>query len=407
MRPITHTIPFSDALALALASVTPIARTERIALADAGGRVLAEELFAAADVPPFSRAAMDGFAVRSEDTLGASGATPRTLRCVDVIYTGEAPRRPLAPGECAEIATGAPIPDGADAVVMVEETDRADGSRRRDSVSIRMAVRPGQNVTPRANDIKTGERLLGPGDLLTPGRLGVCAAAGRSHVDVYARPVVAMVSTGGEIVEPGQPLGPAQIYDINRYTLSAAVTMHGGVPQVLPPAPDNLDALTETLVEGTRSADVFIFSGGSSVGERDLVLDAMRRAGDVIFHGIAIKPGKPTALGRINGRPVLGMPGNPTSCLSNAYLLLVPMLRRTARLPDHQPRTERVPLSSHVVSTAGRHQFYPVRLEGGAAVPVFKSSGDITSMSRADGYIEIAADQSVVEQGQLIDVKFF
>ena len=234
MRPIKNTIPFREALALSLAAVTPIDRTERVALADAGGRVLAETIAADADVPPFARAAMDGFAVRAEDTLGASGAAPKMLRCVDVIFTGEAARRPLAPGECAEIATGAPVPDGADAVVMVEETDRADGSSRREAVAIRMAVRPGQNVTPRAHDIKAGERLLAPGDLLTPSRLGVCAAAGRSHVVVFARPVVAMVSTGGEIVEPGQPLGPAQIYDINRFTLSAAVSLHGGVPRVLP-----------------------------------------------------------------------------------------------------------------------------------------------------------------------------
>jgi molybdopterin molybdotransferase len=407
VRPIKTTISFREALELTLAAVTPIDRTERVALAEAGGRVLAETIAAAADVPPFARAAMDGFAVRAADTLGATGPSPKTLRPVDVIFTGEAPRRPLAAGECAEIATGAPVPDGADAVVMVEETDRADGSSRRDSVSIRMAVRPGQNVTPRANDLKAGEQLLVPGDLLTPSRLGVCAAAGQSHVTVYARPVVAMVSTGNEIVEPGQPLGPAQIYDINRFTLSAAVSLHGGVARVLPSAPDELPALTAMLVEATRSADIFVFSGGSSVGERDLVLDAMRQAGEVIFHGIAVKPGKPTALGRVNARPVLGMPGNPTSCLSNAYLLLVPMLRRTARLPDHQPRTERVPLASRIVSTAGRHQFYTVRLEGGAAVPVFKSSGDITSMSRADGYIEIAADQNVVEEGQLIDVKLF
>ena len=149
MRPIKHTIPFSEALALSLAAVTPIDRTERVALADAGGRVLAETIAADADVPPFARAAMDGFAVRAEDTLGASGAAPKILRCVDVIFTGEAARRPLAPGECAEIATGAPVPDGADAVVMVEETDRADGSSRREAVAIRMAVRPGQNVTPR------------------------------------------------------------------------------------------------------------------------------------------------------------------------------------------------------------------------------------------------------------------
>ena len=276
MRPIKTTIPFREALELTLAAVTPIDRTERVALADAGGRVLAETIAAGADVPPFARAAMDGFAVRAADTLGATGTSPKTLRSVDVIFTGDAPRRPLAAGECAEIATGAPVPDGADAVVMVEETDRADGSSRRDSVAIQMAVRPGQNVTPRANDIKAGEQLLAPGDLLTPSRLGVCAAAGRSHVVVYARPVVAMVSTGNEIVEPGQPLGPAQIYDINRFTLSAAVALHGGVARVLPSAPDDLPALTAMLVEATRSADIFVFSGGSSVGERDLVLDAIR-----------------------------------------------------------------------------------------------------------------------------------
>ena len=201
MRPIRETIPFREALELTLAAATPIERTERVALAEAGGRVLAESIVAGADVPPFARAAMDGFAVRAVDTLGADGATPKILLCIDVIFTGDAPRRPLATGECAEIATGAPVPDGADAVVMVEETDRADGSSRREAVAIRMAVRPGQNVTPRANDIKAGEQLLAPGDLLTPSRLGVCAAAGRSHVVVYARPVVAMVSTGNEIVD--------------------------------------------------------------------------------------------------------------------------------------------------------------------------------------------------------------
>ena len=407
MRPITATISFQEALRLTLQAATPIDRTERVALADANGRVLAETITAAADVPPFDRAAMDGFAVRAEDTAGATRAAPRMLRCVEVIYTGQTPARTLAPGECAEIATGAPVPQGANAVVMVEETDRADGSGHRPDVAVMAAVLAGQNVAPRGTDINAGEPLLSPGDLLTPARIGVCAAAGRTDVAIYARPIVAIVSTGGEIVEPGQPLGPAQIYDINRFTLAAAVGMHGGVPRVLPSAPDDLPALVRMLGETLQTADVVVFSGGSSVGERDLVLDAMREIGEVVFHGIAVKPGKPTALGRVQGRPVLGMPGNPTSCLSNAYLLLVPMLRRMARLPIHQPRAERVPLARRIVSGAGRHQFYTVRLENGAAVPVFKSSGDITSMSRADGYIEIAADTAAVEEGQLVDVKLF
>jgi molybdenum cofactor synthesis domain-containing protein len=407
MRPIRHTIPFAEALALTLANARPIDRTERVALADAGGRVLAETIVSGADVPPFARAAMDGFAVRADDTLDASAALPKALRCVDVIFTGQQSQRTVGRGECAEIATGAPMPPGADAVVMVEATDRADGSDRRAEVAILTAVRQGQNVNPRGTDMKAGDTVLDSGDLLTPSRVGVCAAAGRATLAVYAKPIVAMVSTGAEIVEPGQPLAPAQIYDINRYTLSAAIAMHGGVPRPLPNAPDELPALAALLNDAMREADVFVFSGGSSVGERDLVLDAMRQSGDIVFHGIAVKPGKPTALGRVNGRPVFGMPGNPASCLSNAYLLLVPMLRRIARLPDAHPRPERMPLASRIVSTAGRHQFYTVRIEDGAAVPVFKSSGDITSMSRADGYIEIPADRAVVEAGEMVEVKRF
>jgi molybdenum cofactor synthesis domain-containing protein len=407
MRPLRDTIPFDEALARTLGAATPVARTERVPLAGAHGRVLAETITAAEDVPPFDRAAMDGFAVRVEDTSGATAETPRALRVVDTIYTGQAPERTIAAGECAEIATGAPLPPGADAVVMVEETDRADGSPQRATVQIMKAAKTGQNVGRRGADIERGDSLLGPGEHLTASRIGACAAVGRAEVEVYAQPVVAIVSTGGEIVAPGQPLGAAQIYDINRFTLSAVTSLHGGVPRVLPSIPDDLAALRSMLLDLVASADIVVFSGGSSVGEKDLVLDALRAAGEVLFHGIAIKPGKPTALGRVGATLVLAMPGNPTSCLSNAYLLLVPMLRKIARLPAHTPRPITLPLARRVVSTAGRHQFYTVKVVDGAVVPAFKSSGDITSMSDADGYIEVPADADVVEAGQMVDVKLF
>src|SRR5687768_4309655 len=176
MRPIRHTIPFADALAAALEAATPIERTERVCLGAANGRVLAERIVADADVPPFDRAAMDGFAVRAEDTSAATPPTPRTLHCIDIIYTGQAATRAIAPGECAEIATGAPLPPGADAVVMVEDTDRADGSPQRPAVQIMKAVKPGQNVGPRGVDIARGDSLLVAGDHLTPSRVGACAA---------------------------------------------------------------------------------------------------------------------------------------------------------------------------------------------------------------------------------------
>jgi molybdenum cofactor synthesis domain-containing protein len=267
-------------------------------------------------------------------------------------------------------------------------------------------VYPTQNVGRRASDITSGQTFLSPGDLLTPSRIGALAAAGVTVVSVYARPRIAILSTGNEIVEPGQALQPGQIYDINRFTLASVIDAHGGVAVPYPTVPDTLEALTAAVAD-TAGDDVLVFSGGSSVGERDLIVDVIGRTGEVIFHGIAVKPGKPTALGRIDSRLVLGMPGNPTSCLSNAYLLLVPMLRRMARLPELRPEVVRVPLARRVVSTTGRHQFYTVRIEHGMAVPAFKGSGDITSMSQADGYFEIPAQTDLVEAGEMVDVKLF
>jgi molybdenum cofactor synthesis domain-containing protein len=220
---------------------------------------------------------------------------------------------------------------------------------------------------------------------------------------VYARPVVAVLSTGNEVVEPGTPLAGGQIYDVNRFTLSAVVGQHGCIAAPHQPVADTVDALVQAL-DACAGADVIIFSGGSSVGERDLIIDAIRDRGELIFHGIAVKPGKPTAFAIVDGKPFFGMPGNPTSCLSNAYILLVPFLRSTARLPRFAPRTLRAPLGKRIVSQAGRHQFYTVRLQDGVAYPAFKGSGEITSLSQADGYIEIPSDRSIVEEGATVEV---
>jgi len=402
MRPIRETIPLDEALALILEAGTPIARTERVAVGTAAGRVLAAPATASIDVPPFDRAAMDGFAVRAEDTFGAGGHDPRVLRAVERVYTGQVPRRAVGAGECIEIATGAPMPEGANAVVMVEETERGAG----DEIRVFTPVYPRQHVGRRAADIAAGSMVVPEGELLTPARIGALAAVGAMEVDVAARPRVAILSTGNEIVDPGERLGPGQIYDINRFTLSAIVAGHGGVPVVLPSAPDTLDALS-AAIDTALAEDILVFSGGSSVGERDLILDVLKARGEVLFHGVAVKPGKPTVFGRVAGKPVLGMPGYPTSCLSNGYMLLVPMLRRMARLPEYHPRIVRVPLARRIVSTTGRHQFYTIRLADGGAAPAFKASGDITSMAHADGYIEIPANVDIVEAGELVDVKLF
>ena len=402
MRPFGKIIALDEARAILDGAIRPIDRTEILPLQQANGRVLAQDIFSTADVPPFSRAAMDGYAVRAEDTSGASRATPRLLRRIETIYTGQVPQRCVGNGECAEIATGAPMPEGADAVVMVEETDIDDGGL----VSVFAPASARQNIGRQGSDIQQGQHVLQPGTLLNASRLGSIAALGVTDMEVYAKPRVAVLSTGNEIVEPGQPLAPGQIYDINRVTVSAVVGDNGGVAVPYRTASDTIEDLQRAVNECLEQ-DVMVFSGGSSVGERDLILDVVAARGEMLFHGIAVKPGKPTAFGRIGGKLFFGMPGYPTSCLSNAYILLAPALRRLARLPQQIVRSFTLPLGARVVSAPGRHQFYSVRVANGVAMPAFKASGDITSMSQADGYIEIAAEVEGVEAGTLVDVKLF
>jgi molybdopterin molybdotransferase len=285
--------------------------------------------------------------------------------------------------------------------VMVEETER-----NGDTVRIMTPVYPRQNVGRQGADITTGQTVLRDGEVLNPSRIGALAALGVSDVEVYEKPTVAILSTGNEIVDPGVDLKPGQIYDINKFTLSTIIQEHGGVARPFATAQDTIEAL-EQAIDACLACDMLVFSGGSSVGERDLILDVVAARGEMIFHGVSIKPGKPTAFALVDGRPFFGMPGNPTSCLSNAYILLIPYLRATARLPPFRPPTIRVPVGRRIESTDTRHQIYTVRVRDGVAYPAFKGSGDITSLSQADGYIEIPEQQSHIEEGSLVEVTLF
>lgn len=402
MRPFTSTLSFADALALARAAAAPVTRTEHVTLTDADGRVAARDVMSPLDVPGFDRAAMDGYAVGSLD-----GPFTTVAR----VYTGEVLDRAVGTGECVEIATGAPLPAGAVAVVPVEQT-RADVDRR---IVVDGPITPGQHIGRRAADLALGARVVARGQVLTPSRIGALAATGHRTVEVFVRPSVAIVSTGNEVVQPGLPLAPGQLYDINRFTLDAVTRRHGGWPVVLASPKDTIDDLGRML-DAAMAHDLIVCSGGSSVGDRDLVRDVIHERGTMLFHGIAVKPGKPTACATLpagDGRTVifLGMPGNPTSCLSNAYILLIPVLRKMAGLPPWEPRTVEVPLARAIRSASDRHQFYTVRLatiDGQVmAEPAFKGSGDITSMADADGYVEIPASTASIEAGTRISVTLF
>ena len=418
MRPFEGTMPLEEARAIIEQAIVPIERTERIPVLDANGRVLARDVAADADVPPFSRAAMDGYAVRAADTAGATKQSPVVLRCIEQTFTGQVSTQSVGPGQCIEVATGAPLPSGADAVVIVEDTQADAGGTPEDGgtpkgvpyggggIRVFASVQPQQNIGRQGADISRGQMVLRAGTFLNASRAGALSALGLTNVEVYAKPRVAILSTGDEIVDPGTPLGPGQIYDINKVTLSAVVSDHGGVPVPYRTAVDRLEDLSRS-VDACLAEDLLVFSGGSSVGRRDLIIDVIAAKGDVLFHGIAVKPGKPTAFGRIGNRLVFGMPGYPTSCLSNAYILLAPALRRIARLPPQPLRAVTLPLGARITSVVDRHQFYSMRIENGQAVPAFKASGDITSMSQADGYIEVPIGVSVVEKGELVEVTLF
>jgi len=401
MRPFGDTIPLDRAREIIDGAVRPIDRVERVPLDSAHGRVLAHDAVSTADVPPCSRAEMDGYAVRASDTTGAMRDRAVTLTCIEKVFTGQMAARTVGAAQCIEIATGAPMPPGADAVVPVEDTDAGDAQ-----VKVFAQVVAGQSVGRQGADIKRGETVLRSGDRLNASRVGAIAALGLADVEVYARPRVAILSTGNEIVEPGHPLQPGHIYDINRYTLAAVIGEHGGIAIARRTVADTLADLARAVDEALED-DVLVFSGGTSVGERDLILDVLRERGEVLFHGISIKPGKPTAFGIVHGKPFFGMPGYPSSCLSNAHILLVPALRRIARLEPRAVRTVTLPLGRRVQSSPARHQFYTVRVVEGRAMPAFKASGDITSMSQADGYFEIAEATSAVEEGTLVEVTLF
>ncbi|MFA5028782.1 MAG: molybdopterin molybdotransferase MoeA, partial [Candidatus Methylomirabilota bacterium] len=328
MHPMKALLNLDEGLRILLDSTIPIERTEQVPLPDAAGRVLAETVTAPLDVPPFARAAMDGYAVLAQNTFGAGNFTPALLRMLEAVHAGDLATTEVAAGTCIQVATGSPVPPGADAVVQVEDTEVEGDGRAGATVKFYSPVYPGQNISAQGKDIRAGHQVLAPGVRLDPSKIGVLAALGVTQVTVYARPGVAVVPSGNEIVPPGQPLPPGKIYDINSFTLSALIRDNGATPAVLPIMADTLEDVRRSLTRAAEEYDLVVISGGSSVGERDVMVRAVEELGELKFHGIAVKPGKPTLCGLVRGTLVLGMPGYPTSCLTNGYGLLVPVLRK-------------------------------------------------------------------------------
>jgi molybdenum cofactor synthesis domain-containing protein len=383
---------------------------ELVSLPKAHDRVLAQDVVAPIDIPPFSRSIVDGYAVKAADTFGASEEKPVSVSFCGHVAVGEASKVALKKGSGAEIVTGAPLPTGADAVVMVEQTTRQKGK-----VLIRRPVSKGANMMDAGSDIRKDEQVLRKGQFLASREIGVLAAIGLTEVSVYKRPKVAILSTGAEVVEPGKPLPPGKIYDINTYTLSAAVLECGGEPINMGIVPDQLDMLKKALETALHSADAVITSGGVSVGPKDFtpqIVNSLGKPG-VLISGVAVKPGKPTTIAIIDGKPVFSLPGHPTSSLFMFSVFVRPILLKFAgRTEDTIPKVRAV-TATKMFPARGRRTFVMVNLTYDKTGTLFAApvptglSGAITTLANADGFIEIGEKEQFVDAGTEIDVYLF
>jgi molybdopterin molybdotransferase len=402
VKPLRSLISLEEASKRVDEAIHPLDGVEEVELDLSLNRVLAEDVVSPLDIPPYSRAAMDGYALIAEDTFQAGKFSPVSLECTDVIHAGQVPRTKVERGKCIQIATGAMLPEGADSVIKVENTDREG-----DKVLIFGPVYPSAHVSKQGEDVKSGATVLHQGDYLVPSRVGALAAIGRERVKVFTRPRVTVIPTGDEVAPVGSKIKEGQVFDINSHTLYSILAENGCEPIIHPIVGDNIHSLTKILEESMLNSDMIVMSGGSSAGDRDVLEDVIADLGEVIFHGVQIKPGKPTIFGRLGEVPIFGMPGYPTSCLTNGYIFLVDAVRKMARLPAKRYEAVEVPLGKKITAQLGRHMFLTVVIRDGEAFPVFKESGTITSMAYADGWIQIPPNVDLLDKGALVKVYIF
>jgi len=440
-----------EALREAVASLDLRPADESVPLREAGGRVLAERIDAGIDVPGFDRAAVDGYAVRAADTVGADGADPAVLTYAGRVEAGERPGVAVDPGEAVEVSTGAVVPGGADAVVMVEDTDRQGGSAEspdaegadQPPVAVRTALAPGDGISYAGEDVAAGERALGPGTVLTPREIGLLAAVGIDEVPVRGRPRVGIVSTGDELVRPGDPLDhdAGQIHDVNAYSVAAGVEDAGGEPVLYPHAGDDYDAMEEQLRTAAGECDLVLSSGSTSASAVDVVYRVVEDTGELLLHGVSVKPGKPTLVGRLGGAAYVGLPGYPVSALTIFRTFVAPAIRAAAGLDDgvgvgagtetgtgvggRSATTIEGRMAVRERYAEGRTRLVPVGLveagpgetldgeevidAGGETLvyPVDRGSGATTSLANADGVVEQPADVAYLARGERVTVDLF
>jgi len=379
-------------------------KMEKVSIDEAYRRVLAEDVYATINLPPFRRAAMDGYALKFKDVFDASEDNPIRLKLLDIVTAGKIPETKVVEGTCIEVSTGAPIPDGADAVVMIEYTDKEGGS-----ILVLESVPLNANITAMGSDVKEGELLLKERERITADKIGVLSAIGMELIPVFTQPKVAVISTGNEIIKNHEKLEYAKIYDINSYTVSNAVKACGCIPIHSEIVKDDYNSLKNAILE-FKDADVIITSGGTSAGTGDNLKVVIDELGEILVHGIAVKPGKPTIVGLIKTHSVnqiiFGLPGYPVSALMIFHVFVAPFLRKMASIGETgvERSIKQYKLSRRYIPSRGRKQYVLVKIKGEEAHPILKDSGAITSLAEADGYFIVSKNVEILEEGDMVDV---
>jgi len=383
---------------------------EEVELCDGLGRVLSRPVRANEDLPQFLRATMDGFAVQARDTFGASDAQPALLRLVGEVRMGEPAYRAIESSQAMRVATGGMLPEGADAVVMIEHAELLDS----ETLEVYKSVAPWENVVRPGEDVAAGQEVLPTGWTLRPQDLGLLGALGATRLWVYRKPTIAVFSTGDEVVPIDRQPGPGQVRDVNGVSVCAWVTLEGGTALPMGIIPDRLEQLSKGFAEALQAADALIVSGGSSVGTRDFLTEALQKleGAQVLAHGLAVRPGKPTLVAEVCGKPFLGLPGHPVSALVILHLLGRPLLDRLCgRVYPHRARPFRARLTRNLASAQGREDYVRVAVEEKQgelwARPVLGSSGLIGNLSRAEGLVRIDPLCEGLYSGEWVEVESF
>jgi molybdopterin molybdotransferase len=377
-------------------------KSENISIANSYNRVISKNIDSTIDLPPFDKALKDGYAIKAEDSFGATEENPKILKCIDSVKAGSFSNKTIKNGKCIEISTGSPIPKGSDAVMMVEFSEKLNESN---DIAILKSVPPTEDIANKGSDIEKGKLILKKGTILNPVKIGLLSAQGINDLDVFKKPIISIISTGNELLNTNEKMDYGKIYDVNTNLIKGAILSSGGTPIIKGIVKDDYNQLKNRINESLKNSDILICSGGTSAGVGDVLKDFIEESGEILIHGIAFKPGKPTLIGKINGKIIIGLPGNPVSAIIVYNVFIDPYIRLISGLSEKEAnKRKKFKLAKRIHSAKGRMEYLLAEIKNNEVYPIFKDSGAITSLSYADAYMKIPKSTEIIDAGEIVEI---